>query len=162
VAVAEIVLGPLLATLVLIPLLLAAAMGVALSIAATLAESSGSLADRFAGVRSQLPLFLWVGSATLGILALWPAVLRRPEDAGLVARLSLIAGIVVGEMAATRWLWLMEHHRPDYDLQTWAAWLALLLGPMLVGARHAVRLALPPPGDDPRAFDSRELGRRRR
>jgi hypothetical protein len=147
--VAEVVLGPLLATLFLIPLLLAAAIGIGLSVVATLADSSQSLSGRLEAVRPQLMLVLWAACAAVGVSALWAAILRREEHAyDSRLRFILFAGILLGEIAALGWLWVMTRQEPGYGTYTWAVWLALLLGPMIVGARYMIALVRQQRSDD--------------
>lgn len=139
--VAEVVFGPLLPTLFLIPFLYAAVLGVGFSIAAALADTSQLVSAKLASVRSQLALVFWVFGAAAGVAALWAAVLRDEEQVDDPrVRLALLAGLGLGEIAALRWLWLMAHQEPAHGVQTWAVWLALLLGPSIIGARHAIAL----------------------
>lgn len=147
--VAEVVLGPLLATLFLIPILLAGAIGVGLSTVATLADTSQSMSARLEALRPQLKLVLWVACAAVGVSALWVAILRREEHVyDSRVRFSLLAGILLGELAALRWLWVMMHQDPGYGIRTWAVWLALLIGPLIVGARYMITLVFQHRGAD--------------
>ena len=135
----EVVLGPLLATLCLLPFLLFGGVGVAFSILATLTDPSVPLPSSLAMVRPQLTLILWISSAAAGVAALWVAILGPEEEAGFRpgVRLMLVACLLLGGLAASRWLWVMLRREPAYSALTWATWLALLLGPLVVGARHA-------------------------
>jgi hypothetical protein len=103
-------------------------------------------------MRSQLALVPWVFCAAAGVAALWAAILRdeeRVDDPRV--RLALVAGLLLGEFAALRWLWVMAHQEPGSRVQTWAVWLALLLGPSLIGARHAIALLRQTSGITPRS-----------
>jgi hypothetical protein len=138
VTIVEVVLGPLLATLCLLPFLLFGGVGIAFSILATLTDPSVPLSSSLAMVQPQLMLILWISSAAAGVAALWVAILGPEEEADFRpgVRLMLVACLLLGGLAASRWLWTMLRREPAYTASTWATWLALLLGPLVVGARH--------------------------
>jgi hypothetical protein len=140
----EVVFGPLLATLFLVPMLIAGALGVGFSILATLADATRPLSSRLELVQSQAALIGWVAAGVAGVSALWIVVLRRGEEAGYgpIARLMLVAGLLAGVAAGARWLWLMLLHKPGYGALTWATWLALLLGPLVISVQRVWVLVL--------------------
>jgi hypothetical protein len=148
--IAEIIFGPLLATVFLVPFLTAGAMGVGFAILATLAEPSQQLSARFKTVQPQLMLIAWAVGAVVGVVALWVSILRREEESDYhkQTRLILVACLLLGEVAALRRFWVMVHLEPAYGVLTWATWLCLLLGPILVSARQIWRLALSPRRSD--------------
>ena len=145
VTIVEVVLGPLLATLCLLPFLLFGGVGVAFAILATLTDPSLPLSSSLAMALPQLTLTLWIASAAAGVAALWVAILGSEEEADFRpgVRLMLVAGLLLGGLAASRWLWMMSRREPAYSALTWATWLALLLGPLVVGARYVWILGLP-------------------
>src|SRR5438046_6351711 len=145
VMIVEVVLGSLLATLCLLPFLLFGGVGVRFAILATLADPSLPLFSGLAMVLPQLTLILWIASAAAGVAALWVAILGPEEEADFRpgVRLMLIAGLLLWGLAASRWLWVMSRREPAYTALTWATWLAVLLGPLVVGARHVWILGLP-------------------
>src|SRR5438876_10096537 len=145
VMIVEVVLGPLLATLCLLPFLLFGGVGVVFAILATLADPSLPLSSSLAMVLPQLTLMLWIASAAAGVAALWVAILGSDGEADFRpgVRLMLVACLLLGGLAASRWLWMMSRREPAYSALTWATWLALLLGPLVVGARYVWILGLP-------------------
>ena len=142
--IAEIIFGPLMATVFLVPFLTAGAIGVGFAILATLTDPSQELSARFETVQPQLMLIAWAVGAVVGLVALWISSLRRGDasDYRKQTRLILVASLLLGEAAALRWFWVMVHLEPEYGVLTWATWLCLLLGPILVSARHIWSLAL--------------------
>jgi len=64
-----------------------------------------------------------------------PAVLKQAP-----ARRWLAAGLLLGLLAAGRWLWTMVAGGHSYDALTWAVWLALLLGPFVLGSYYFLLL----------------------
>ena len=71
----RVLLGPLPATVLLLPLLFAGRLGAAIALAAGLVEPNRSLADRWATVTASGMVLGWVAAAGVGVLALWVAVL---------------------------------------------------------------------------------------
>ena len=134
--------GPLPATVLVLPLLFAAGTGVVFALAAALGEPSGSAAGRWTAVTTSARWLAWIAAADAGVLALWvlalaesPAALRRSRS-----RWWLVAGLVLGLLAAGRWLVVMGTSAHSYGPSTWAVWLALLAGPLVLGTYYLVRL----------------------
>jgi hypothetical protein len=72
-------------------------------------------------------------------------VLAEPPEAlrEAPARWGLAAGLLLGLVAAGRWLWTMAAGRHNYGTSTWAVWLMLLVGPVVLGSYYLVLLARP-------------------
>jgi hypothetical protein len=84
-------------------------------------------------------IILWVLCATVGMLALWVAVLSRREvDHRPRARAVLIICLICGSVAAMLWLYVMG--RTTHDVKAWAIWLGFLGGPLIVTTRHLIVL----------------------
>jgi hypothetical protein len=64
-----------------------------------------------------------------------PATLKQSP-----ARHWLAGGLLLGLPAAGRWLWIMAAGGRNYDTLTWAVWLVLLVGPLVLGSYSLVRL----------------------
>ena len=139
----EIILG-LPATVLLIPFAMAGATGAAFAAMAILFDRSIPSSARLTMLRVPAEFILWTVGAMVGLSALWLAVLgeldvtHRPR-----LRLVLILGLLVGIVAALRWLFVMGQSSENYDRATWATWLGLLAGPIVVGTRHLLLLVKP-------------------
>ena len=131
----RVLLGPLPATVLLLPLLLAGGLGAAIGLVAGLVEPGRSAAERWATVTTTGTVLAWVAAAAAGVLALWVVVLAEPRPGLSKARLRwwLVAGLVLGLLAASRWLWTMAGGGHSYGPLTWAVWLGLLVGPLVLG-----------------------------
>ena len=116
----RVLLGPLPATLLLLPLLFAGGLGAALGLITWLVEPG----------RSAAVLALWVA-----VLADPPATLRQAP-----LRWWLAGGQAIGILAAGWWLWTMGTGNHDYDPRTWLVWLAMLAGPLVFGSYYLVYL----------------------
>jgi hypothetical protein len=126
----------------LLPLLFAGGLGTAIALVTTLVEPGRSAPERWA-VAGGLGLILaWILAAAVGVLALWLAALAEPPTALKHAphRRWLAVGLLVGLVAAVRWLAVMAAHGHSYDALTWAVWLLLLGGPVVMGAAYLVFL----------------------
>jgi hypothetical protein len=135
ITVLEIALGLLPASVVLLPLLMAGATGTAVAVVVILADGSRPFSTRLTMALPSAGIILWVLCATVGMLALWVAVLSRQEvDHRPRARAVLITSLVCGSVAAI--LWLYDMGRTTHDLKTWAVWIGFLGGPLIVSARH--------------------------
>ena len=138
----QVVIGPLPATILLVPLLFAGGLGAGIALLATLFDPSRSAAELWATVASTGTILGWIAAGGVGVLALWAVVLEK-NPAFLrqgVVRWPLVIGLALGLIAATRWIWAMAAIRHSYGAMTWAVWLALLLGPVVLGGYHLVRL----------------------
>jgi hypothetical protein len=137
----RVLLGPLPATVLLLPLLFAGGLGAAIGVLTALVESGRSAAERWATVTSTGVVLAWVAAAGVGVLALWIVVLAEPPAAlrRAPARWWLVVGLL-GLMAASRWLWTMAAGGYSYGTQTWAVWLVLLLGPLALGSYYLALL----------------------
>ena len=128
--VVEVVLGLAPATFLLLPFLLAGALGTAM------ATVAGGALDWAAAVLIGLVL-----AGVLGITALWVVVL---SDGGaglsLGSRLLLAAGLLLGIAAAARWIWVMGTNEHRYGAETWTLWLVLLGGPLVVASLRLAQL----------------------
>lgn len=91
-------------------------------------------------------ILAWVAAAGVGALALWVVVLADSPTVVRQARLRwwLIAGLVLGLLAATRWLATMMGGGHSHDAHTWAVWLGLLIGPLVLGTYYLVLLVQRP------------------
>lgn len=122
------------ATLLLLPFLLVGALGTVFAIAA------GGAMDRPTAM-----LIVWALAGTVGIAALWVAVLN--DGAARLsqgARVVLSVGLLLGIVAAARWLWVMSTSGHRYGAATWGVWLVLLGGPLVVAAFRLVQLWISP------------------
>lgn len=138
----KVVLGPLPATVLLLPLLFAGGLGAAIALLSVLFDPARSAAERWATVVSTGVVLVWVAAAGLGVLALWLVVSAETPTAlrEAPARWWLAAGLAIGLIAAGRWLWTMAAGGHSYGTQTWAIWLGLLLGPLVLGGYYLVLL----------------------
>src|SRR5262245_6104431 len=139
----EVVLGLLPATVVLLPLLMAGAGGFAIAILAILAGGAKPLSARLTMALPPVGIVLWVLSSGLGMLALWISVLGRETVAhqpGL--RAGLIGCLLGGTVAAILWLFVMGMGRGSPGLLTWAIWIGLLGGPLIVSMRQLFLLVM--------------------
>jgi hypothetical protein len=86
-------------------------------------------------------LLAWVLAAALGLAALW-AVVLSDGGPGLHpgTRLVLALGLLLGMVAAARWLWVMGTGAHSYEAATWAVWLVFLGGPFLVASLRLPQL----------------------
>jgi hypothetical protein len=84
----------------------------------------------------------WIAAAAAGVLALWVVALAEPPAALRQApgRWWLAAGLLLGLVAASRWLWTMTTAGHGYDMQTWMFWLLLLVGPLVLGSYYLILL----------------------
>ena len=95
--VVEVALGLVPTTFLLLPFLLASALGTAM------AAVAGGAVDR-----ATVVLIGWVLAGVLGIAALWVVVLSDgAARLGRGGRLVLAVGLLLGIAAAARWLWVM-------------------------------------------------------
>ena len=140
----RVLLGPLPATLLLLPLLFAGGVGALFALLATLTTRGISASERWSSLGSAGRSLAWVVAAAVGVLALWVVVLRDPQPETRPARVRwwLPAGLFVGLLAAGRWLWTMSAGGTTYGAQTWGVWLGLLAGPLVMGSYYFVRLLL--------------------
>jgi hypothetical protein len=138
----RVLLGPLPATVLLLPLLFAGGLGAALALVAGLIEPGRSAAERWASVSAPSVTLAWVAAAGIGTLALWIAVLAEAPTTLRQTRLRwwLIAGLALGLLAAARWLRAMGASGRSYGPLTWVVWLALLAGPLVLGSYYFVHL----------------------
>ena len=138
----QVLIGPLPATILLLPVLLAGGLGAAIALLATIFDPSRSLAEIWATVTTTGVILAWIVAGCLGVLALWvivleqnPAFLMQPT-----VRWPLAIALTLGLMAAARWIWTMAASRHGYGAMTWTVWLALLVGPIVLGAYHLAGL----------------------
>ena len=131
----RVLLGPLPATALLVPLLFAGGLGAGIALVAGLVEPGRSPAERWASVTSTGMVLAWIGAAAVGVLALWVVVLAEPPAAlrQAPARWWLAAGLLVGLLAGGRALWALAGGGHSYDTLTWVVWLVLLVGPVVLG-----------------------------
>jgi hypothetical protein len=128
--VAELALGLVPATFLLLPFLVAGALGTAM------AAVSGGAVDWAIAV-----LIGWVLAGLLGISALWVVVLS--DGAARLSpgsRVVLTVGLLLGMAAAARWIWVMGTNGDRYGAATWTVWLLLLGGPVVVASFRLVQL----------------------
>ena len=142
ITVLEVALGLLPATVVLLPLLMAGAGGSAIAVVAILADVAKPFSTRLTMALAPVGIVLWVLTAALGMLALWISVLGRETVAHQPrVRVGLVACLLGGSVAAILWLYVMGRG-PGRDLLSWAIWIDLLGGPLIVSARHLVLLVM--------------------
>jgi hypothetical protein len=138
----RVLLGPLPATVLLLPLLFAGGLGAGLAMVTLLVEPGRSIAERWASLRAPVLMVAWVAAAAVGVLALWLVVLE--EGPATVrhgsTRWWLAGGLALGLLAAGRWLWVMGVGGHRYDWPTWGVWLALLAGPLVLGSYYLIQL----------------------
>ena len=128
--VVEVALGRVPTTFLLLPFLLASALGTAM------AAVAGGAVDR-----ATVVLIGWVLAGVLGIAALWVVVLSDgAARLGRGGRLVLAVGLLLGIAAAARWLWVMGTGGHRYGAATWTVWLLLLGGPIVVASFRLVQL----------------------
>ena len=144
----RLVLGPLPATLLLVPMLLAGGLGGAIALGTALTRPGRSTAERWGDAASNGMFLAWIAGAAVGLLALWIMVLAEPTMSTRppLARWVLTAALMAGVVAAGRWLWVMAASRHDYDTRTWALWLVMLVGPIVLGLYYVVLLVRGGPG----------------
>ena len=138
----RVLLGPLPATVLLLPLLFAGGLGAAIALMTGLLEPNRTPAERWGMVSTSGMILMWVAAAGVGVLALWLVTLaeslaRLRQSPG---RWFLAAGLLIGLVAAGRWLWIMAAGGHDYGAQTWAVWLGLLIGPVVLGGYYFINL----------------------
>ena len=139
---AHVLIGPLPASVLLLPMLLAGGLGVAIALAAALFGPGASAASRWAAASGSAKLLAWMAAADAGVVALWVVALAGSPDAyrRTRARWWLVTGLGLGLVAAVRWLAVMNRGAHAYGASTWALWLALLAGPVVLGTYYLVRL----------------------
>jgi hypothetical protein len=138
----RVLLGPLPATILLLPLLFAGGLGAAAALITALVQPGRSVAQRWDTASGPMIVAGWIAAAAVGVLSLWLVVLA---DTPTTLRQSplrwwLASGLTVGLLAAARWLWTMAMAGHSYDLLTWGVWLAMLTGPVVLGCYYVVRL----------------------
>jgi hypothetical protein len=137
----RVILGPLPATVLLLPLLFAGGLGSAIALVTGLLQPNRSPAERWAMVSTSALILGWVIAAGIGVLALWLVTLaEEPTLRKYPARWPLATGLLIGLIAAGRWLWVMALSGDSYDAGTWALWLGLLIGPVTLGSYYLIRL----------------------
>ena len=143
ITVLEVALGLLPATVVLLPLLMAGAGGSAIAVVAILADGAKPFSMRLTMALAPLGIVLWVLIAALGMLALWISVLGHESVAHQPrVRIGLVACLLGGSVAALLWLYVMGTGPGSQGLLSWAIWVDLLGGPLIVSARHLVLLVM--------------------
>jgi hypothetical protein len=126
----EVALGLAPATFLLLPFLLAGALGTAMATVA-----SGAL-DWATGL-----LIGWMLAGVLGITSLWVVVLSDGgEGLSLGSRLVLAVGLLLGMAVAARWIWVMGTNGHRYGAATWTVWLVLLGGPLVIASLRLAQL----------------------
>jgi hypothetical protein len=138
----RVLLGPLPATILLLPVLVAGGLGAAIALVTALVQPARSAAERWASVTAPGLVVAWVAAAGVGVAALWIAVLADTPATlrqGLI-RWWLVAGLGLGFLAAGRWLWVIGSSGHSYDRLTWGLWLTLLIGPVVFGLYYLVQL----------------------
>jgi hypothetical protein len=122
----RVLLGPLPATVLLLPLVFAGGLGAAIALVTGLLEPNRTPAERWGMVSTSGMILMWVAAAGVGVLALWLVTLAE-NLAGLrqsSGRWFLAAGLLIGLVAAGRW----------------AVWLGLLVGPIVLGGYYFIQL----------------------
>jgi hypothetical protein len=138
----RVLLGPLPATVLLLPMLYAGGLGAAFALVAGLVEPGPSARERWAGLSTSGLMLAWIAAASAGVLALWAAVLADTPAAlrQTPIRWWLATGLALGLLAAGRWLWMMSAGSDGYAPLTWGVWFLMLAGPLLLGSYYLVYL----------------------
>jgi len=131
----EVVFGLAPATFLLFPFLLAAVLGTALAVV------SGGAMNLATAM-----LIAWALAGAVGIAALWVVVLSgNAANLGRSARVVLSVALLLGLSAAMRWIWVTWTSGHRYGAMTWAVWLLLLGGPIVVAGLRLAQLWSSPP-----------------
>jgi len=116
----RILVGPLPASLLLLPFLLAGAAGTLMAMFGRLLDPAHGPGEPWRAIGPLASILIWVAGASAGVAALWsavwadsPAVLRQSPR-----RWWLTAGLLIGLISAMRWLLVMAGHG-GYDVATW-------------------------------------------
>ncbi len=146
----RVLLGPLPATVLLLPLLFAGGLGAGIALVAALVEPGHSAAERWATVTSTGAILGWIAAAAAGVLALWAMALAEPPAA-------------LRQAPARWWLGTITTAGHGYGTQTWMVWLVLLVGPLALGSYGArpVPRPLRRSGDRRPGTNAESVGRRR-
>lgn len=116
----KIVVGPLPASVILLPVLMAGGIGVLLAVLSHLLALGHMCGESWRAIAQLAVILVWIA-----VLASSPVALRHGP-----MRWWLVAGFVAGLISATRWLSVMVAQRV-HDTATWSVWIAMLLGPMV-------------------------------
>ena len=128
--VVEVVVGLGPATFFLFPFVL---VGV---LAMVLAEIAGGAIDW-----ARAGQIFWALAGAAGIVGLWVVVLN--DGAGRLgpgARLALTGVLLLGIVSGVRWLAKMAMSGHRYEATTWAVWILLLGGPIVVASLRSVQI----------------------
>ena len=125
------------ATLLLIPLGASAAIGLTFALVQDFAAG-------FGGVALAPIVGLWIALVVpiIALVALWGAIamswLARPVDRSvrIATRLSLVFGLV----STGYWLWALSRYAGS--ILSFAVWIGLLGGPVVIGIRYLIWLGL--------------------
>jgi hypothetical protein len=128
------------ASVVLLPLLVFGALGSAFALPVLLVQTNLTPVQRLGAALLPLTTLLWVLAASVGMAAAWLAALAPHIAATRGWRVVLAAALMAGILAAVVWLYVMGTSRERYDAQTWALWIAMLGGPLVVAVRRLVVL----------------------
>jgi len=144
VTILELAVGPLPATILLFPFAIGGAIGSGFAVFMILADRTNSFSTRATMLLIPGVSILWTLSAMLGVSALWFAVITREMNVTHRPRVRniLVIFLLVGIVAAVPWLVVMGTGRETFDRSTWAVWIVLLLGPIVVGSRHLLLLVM--------------------
>jgi hypothetical protein len=140
------------ATCFLLPLLVAGAFGSLIALITIASESSTPFRHRLFGMILPATIVCWVGAAALGMLAAWIVVFEQTMDSLSYSRRQRYAYLVclfLGEIAGMGWLFVMFTQQRGNNAGSWAVWLALLVGPLVVGLHHSFRLLRNPGRAEP-------------
>ena len=88
-------------------------------------------------------------AASAGVVALWAIVLNDGVRLPWRSRIAITLGLLLGMVSAVRWLSSMMG-RHSYGASTWAVWIVLLGGPLVVGSLRLVQLWISPQRNGPR------------
>ena len=91
----------------------------------------------------------WALAAAAGVVALWAIVLNDGARLPWRSRIAITLGLLLGMVSAVRWLSSMMG-RHSYGASTWAVWIVLLGGPLVVGSLRLVQLWISPQRNGPR------------
>lgn len=103
--------------------------------------------DAHFGLHAEILLFGMMMSmlgGIVGLVAVWVTMLAPPGMLAKmsVARVAIVASLGTGLTDACYWLWRIGHqHGTSWSI--WCLWMLLLVGPIIVGVRHMVRLIRP-------------------
>ena len=134
----EITIGPLPATILVVPMVLGVTLGNLFALYAWLTgpdEAGSTIA-----ILGILELLAWSFASLLGVIALWVAVLLPTPPVSTRARVLLLGGLMLGLYGAIRFISVILNRELEGMFDSILLWLLLLAGPVLIGLVHSYSL----------------------